>query len=124
MGLRKTVRAAPIRRGGHYRPNDARRARKRVISWIAGAALGGVTLGAGSAATTETGRQRLSEAARSIAIEMGVVRRREPQAGDDWRNCDSARAAGTAPIYRGEPGYREWLDRDADGIACEPYRGR
>ncbi|MDX8357869.1 excalibur calcium-binding domain-containing protein [Sphingopyxis terrae] len=27
-----------------------------------------------------------------------------------------------APIYRGEPGYREGLDADADGVACEPYR--
>lgn len=29
---------------------------------------------------------------------------------------------GMAPIYRGEPGYREGLDADADGVACEPYR--
>nr|WP_304027414.1 excalibur calcium-binding domain-containing protein [Methyloversatilis discipulorum] len=24
----------------------------------------------------------------------------------------------------GEPGYGPHLDRDADGIGCEPYRGR
>ena len=30
-----------------------------------------------------------------------------------------ARAAGAAPIHRGEPGYRAELDRDDDGIACE-----
>ena len=41
-----------------------------------------------------------------------------------YRNCDAARAAGAAPIYRGQPGYREGLDGDSDGIACEPYRGR
>lgn len=41
-----------------------------------------------------------------------------------FRNCDAARAAGAAPIYRGSPGYRHALDRDGDGIACEPYRGR
>lgn len=41
-----------------------------------------------------------------------------------YRNCDEARAAGAAPIRRGEPGYRPPLDRDDDGIACEPYRGR
>ena len=34
-------------------------------------------------------------------------------------NGAEARAAGAAPIYRGEPGYREKLDRDNDGIACE-----
>lgn len=40
-----------------------------------------------------------------------------------YRNCAAARAAGAAPIYRGEPGYRAPLDRDGDGVACEPYRG-
>lgn len=39
-----------------------------------------------------------------------------------YANCDAARAAGVAPIYRGEPGYRSQLDRDDDGIACEPRR--
>lgn len=41
-----------------------------------------------------------------------------------YRNCDAARAAGAAPLYRVSPGYRRELDRDGDGIACEPYRGR
>jgi hypothetical protein len=36
-----------------------------------------------------------------------------------YKNCDAARAAGAAPIYRGQPGYRAALDRDNDGIACE-----
>jgi hypothetical protein len=40
-----------------------------------------------------------------------------------YRNCDAARAAGAAPIRRGQPGYGPHLDRDGDGIACEPYRG-
>lgn len=39
-----------------------------------------------------------------------------------YRNCDAARAAGAAPIYAGSPGYREGMDGDGDGIACEPYR--
>jgi hypothetical protein len=37
-------------------------------------------------------------------------------------NCAAARAAGVAPIYAGQPGYRPGLDADNDGIACEPYR--
>lgn len=41
-----------------------------------------------------------------------------------YRNCTEARAAGAAPIRIGEPGYGPHLDRDGDGIACEPYRGR
>ncbi len=41
-----------------------------------------------------------------------------------YANCAEARAAGVAPIRRGQPGYAPHLDRDNDGIACEPYRGR
>ena len=39
--------------------------------------------------------------------------------GTYYANCKEARAAGAAPIYQGEPGYRAELDRDHDGIACE-----
>lgn len=41
-----------------------------------------------------------------------------------YPNCDAARAGGAAPIRRGDAGYRSELDRDNDGVACEPYRGR
>lgn len=41
-----------------------------------------------------------------------------------WRNCTEARAAGVAPVYRGQPSYGPHLDRDGDGIGCEPYRRR
>jgi hypothetical protein len=36
-----------------------------------------------------------------------------------YANCAAARAAGVAPIRRGEPGYAARLDGDNDGIACE-----
>jgi hypothetical protein len=36
-----------------------------------------------------------------------------------YANCTAARAAGAAPIYAGQAGYRPALDRDSDGIACE-----
>ncbi|WP_369830349.1 excalibur calcium-binding domain-containing protein [Mycobacterium sp. E2327] len=36
-----------------------------------------------------------------------------------YPNCKAACAAGAAPIYIGQPGYRAPLDRDGDGIACE-----
>lgn len=39
-----------------------------------------------------------------------------------FQRCADARAAGVAPIHRGQPGYRSELDRDGDGVACEPYR--
>lgn len=41
-----------------------------------------------------------------------------------FANCAEARAAGVAPVRIGEPGYGAHLDRDGDGIGCEPYRGR
>ncbi|MET3528086.1 MULTISPECIES: excalibur calcium-binding domain-containing protein [Phenylobacterium] len=41
-----------------------------------------------------------------------------------YPNCAAARAAGAAPVRRGEPGYGPHLDRDNDGVGCEPYRGR
>ena len=36
-----------------------------------------------------------------------------------YSNCTEARAAGAAPVRRGEPGYGAHLDRDNDGIGCE-----
>ena len=36
-----------------------------------------------------------------------------------YENCDAVRAAGAAPIHRGDPGYGSHLDRDGDGSACE-----
>lgn len=36
-----------------------------------------------------------------------------------YSSCREAKAAGAAPLYRGDPGYRSGLDRDGDGVACE-----
>ncbi|GAA1479661.1 DUF1524 domain-containing protein [Gordonia sinesedis] len=36
-----------------------------------------------------------------------------------YANCAEVRAAGAAPLRRGEPGYRVGLDGDGDGVACE-----
>lgn len=36
-----------------------------------------------------------------------------------YANCSAARAAGAAPLRRGQPGYRPAMDRDGDGVACE-----
>jgi Excalibur calcium-binding domain len=38
-----------------------------------------------------------------------------------YRYCADVRAAGQAPLHAGEPGYAPHLDRDGDGVACEPY---
>lgn len=36
-----------------------------------------------------------------------------------YANCAAARAAGAAPLRAGQPGYREQMDGDRDGVACE-----
>lgn len=83
--------------------------------------LGGVVT-AGWTMTSPEQKQTFVSHGKELAVGLGIVRARVPQDGDYWEGCDDARAAGTAPIYRGEPGYREGMDGDSDGIACEPYR--
>ena len=41
--------------------------------------------------------------------------------GEVFANCDAVRAAGRAPLRRGDPAYdaNPQLDRDKDGVACE-----
>lgn len=39
--------------------------------------------------------------------------------GESWGSCTEARAAGGAPVYRGDPGYGRHLDGDGDGVGCE-----
>ena len=64
--------------------------KKMIIAGIGGALLTGSLLGAGLAS-----------------------------ADPPYANCAAARADGAAPIYEGDPGYRDPLDRDGDGVACE-----
>ncbi|ASP31770.1 hypothetical protein CHH26_12985 [Qipengyuania flava] len=52
------------------------------------------------------------------------VRQDQAAASAPYRNCREARAAGAAPLYRGQPGYGAHMDGDGDGVACEPYRKR
>ncbi|MEU8618102.1 excalibur calcium-binding domain-containing protein [Streptomyces sp. NPDC048623] len=40
--------------------------------------------------------------------------------GPPYEDCDEVRAAGAAPLLAGQPGYAEHLDRDRNGVACEP----
>lgn len=35
-----------------------------------------------------------------------------------YPNCAVARAAGAAPLYRGQPGYSSKLDRDGHNVNC------
>ncbi|MGV9709997.1 GmrSD restriction endonuclease domain-containing protein [Gordonia sp. NPDC003424] len=42
-----------------------------------------------------------------------------PDSSVYYKNCAAARAAGAAPVYRGQPGHGSHLDRDGDGVGCE-----
>ena len=46
-------------------------------------------------------------------------RARDAGAATYYANCSAARAAGAAPVRRGDPGYGGHLDRDGDGVGCE-----
>ncbi|MBS0505520.1 MAG: excalibur calcium-binding domain-containing protein [Proteobacteria bacterium] len=61
----------------------------------------------------------------SLAVQTyrNAGREHAPPPGAYYPGCDAARAAGVAPLYAGEPGYRAEMDGDSDGVACEPYRG-
>jgi hypothetical protein len=61
---------------------------------------------------------------RRATMEVVSAPREEAEAGVVFGNCAQARAAGAAPLSRGQPGYSPRLDRDGDGVACEPYHGR
>jgi hypothetical protein len=122
MSFKKRFRAAPVKLETHYRRKQRGRDQRSAIKVLGAAVAAGAIMGVGSIALSEDGRVRMVSAVKPVAVWAGMARARKPQAGDFWSGCDDARAAGTAPIYSNEPGYRESMDGDGDGIACEPYR--
>lgn len=116
--------SAPNKAGKRYRNRKKRQHQKgnSIGTFLGGAAMLGLLAGAGTVAVDEGGLSSVTATAKTVAVSLGIMRARSPQPGDYWPGCNAARAAGTAPIYRGEPGYREGMDGDSDGIACEPYR--
>ncbi|RVU04040.1 excalibur calcium-binding domain-containing protein [Novosphingobium umbonatum] len=105
------------------RPNPIRQQRRNEESgsWWPILLLAAV-IGAGAGILSNpTGASAWLAKARPVAVSVGLTRVREPQSGDYWAGCNDARAAGTAPIYAGEPGYRSDMDGDSDGIACESH---
>ena len=80
--------------------------------------------GSSSGNSSSGGSAARSNSAPAAAAPQGLYTA-PATSGTLWfANCSQARAAGVAPIRRGEPGYAAHLDRDDDGVACEPYRGR
>ena len=82
-----------------------------------------ITVREQQAAEAERARQAAAaEQARQAAAAQQTQQQQafvtQPQQGG-YRNCSEARAAGAAPLYRGQAGYSSRLDRDGDGVACE-----
>lgn len=82
-----------------------------------------INVRAQQAAEAERARQAAAaEQARQAAAAQQAQQQQafvtQPQQGG-YRNCSEARAAGAAPLYRGQAGYSSRLDRDGDGVACE-----
>ncbi len=61
----------------------------------------------------------------AVAIRRTTTRAQPPRSNRPmYYTCAQARAAGAAPMRRGQASYNPNLDGDGDGISCEPYRGR
>lgn len=52
---------------------------------------------------------------------LGVSAAPAAQADPPYKNCSQAHADGRYNIPRGDAAYAPKLDRDNDGLACEPY---
>lgn len=68
------------------------------------------------AAAEEAARQAQQQAQQQAEQQQA---QQQQQANTYYPNCTAAKAAGAAPLYRGQPGYSTKLDRDGDGVACE-----
>lgn len=113
MSFNKPFRAVPIREGAHYAARRRKRQKRRLATKLAAGTLLVAALGGGVFMTRDR-------------HETPSQDRPAQKHGDGWSypHCDAARAAGAAPLRAGEAGYGPHLDRDGDGIACEPYVGQ
>lgn len=99
----------------NLRTYDRIAARCQIRGTSVGALMRDAGVREGGAASGADRRVRRGPAASPMSAPPG------PRA---FPSCAAARAAGAAPMSRGDPGYNPNLDGDGDGLACEPYRGR
>jgi hypothetical protein len=57
-------------------------------------------------------------------VGIGLATAPAALADPPYRNCAEAHADGRYNIPSTDPAYSPKLDRDGDGFACEPYKGR
>jgi len=118
MSFKKPFQAVPVRPGPRYRPRREEPKQHDVLRILIGAAFVGGAIGIGSVVVSDGNLSSV----RTAAAKAELIRTNSPPPGAFYPGCNAARAAGVAPLYRGEPGYRPEMDGDSDGIACEPYR--
>jgi hypothetical protein len=92
-----------------------------ITVWSApGLAHGGGLNAQGCHNNRKTGDYHCHRGSNSRATSSGSQKRHAVlSAGGAYANCSAARAAGAAPVRRGDPGYGSHLDRDDDGVGCE-----
>jgi hypothetical protein len=108
-------RLAELQRGFRHASPPLRR--MDLVRWLRkiGAGAGLIILGAGLGGSAFLVLDSLQPPERQARD--GVFSLRGPY----YSSCREAFQDGRANILRGEPGYREDLDADGDGKACEPY---
>jgi len=74
-----------------------------------------------NAAATEAARKAKAARDEAASAQRAVdsIRGKGTGSGAYYQDCDAARAAGAAPMKKGEPGYRKALDPNGNGIACD-----
>jgi hypothetical protein len=55
------------------------------------------------------------------SLTMSAAERARIERSVTYSGCREVGRLGKAPLYAGQPGYREKMDGDGDGIACEDY---
>lgn len=82
-----------------------------IRSYLIWAAIAGTAIGASSIMLPRWIERQTATAQQQLQTEMS----------ESYSGCREVRSAGKAPLLRGEPGYRNWMDGDDDGVACEGY---
>jgi colicin import membrane protein len=59
------------------------------------------------------------QAKKETTARQAEVERKQANANVSYKNCKEVKAAGAAPLRKGQPGYSPNLDGDKDGVACE-----
>jgi hypothetical protein len=94
------------RRYNHLRRHEHKNSSSSGCVLVGLGLIGAAAVGGWALASPEQQAAAVSTA-KQVVVATGAVRECAPQGGEHWSGCKDARAAGTAPIYRGEPSNRE-----------------